>query len=69
MDFLIDGQMTTFCPNQHEADLLTLIIACFICFSQKFFVLRGTEISALAGMAGPRPIIEKKSQFDRAWTS
>ena len=27
MDFLIDGQISSFCPGQHEAALLTLIIS------------------------------------------
>ena len=27
MDFLIDGQISSFCPGQHEAALLTLVIS------------------------------------------
>ena len=26
MDFLIDGQISSYCPNQHEGELLTLIM-------------------------------------------
>jgi hypothetical protein len=26
MDFLIDGQISSFCPDQHEGELLTLIM-------------------------------------------
>ena len=55
MDFLIDGQISSFCPDKHEAKLLTLIHRTF--FSHKrleFFWKQNTiAIALIHGLRTP----------------